>query len=347
MCYICIINRDVKRLLFMIVLIVLSLMAASGYAQDTGAGHLYAVLVNGGRNRLTNHERYWNDCAFLYRSLRQTYHVPKRNITVLMSDGGKSDEDMLRADGRGFLSSPVDLDGDGQPDVDYPANSQSLTNVLLGMSRRLGTDDHLFLYVIDHGGTDNEDSEDSFLWLWDDERLEDYTLAALLNMFRVGTINILMGQCYSGGFVTDLMREGRVIATACSGNERSWVCPDRTYDEFVYHWTCAVNGADEDGNPVDADTNGDGEVAMLEAFQYAQSHDRVNETPQYASWPEQLGWQWTFSHALFGTMGVREVKMTDQRPSAIWTLSGQRRDKADGHAIYIQRKGGKTRKIVR
>ncbi|MBO7044772.1 MAG: hypothetical protein J6W38_00220, partial [Prevotella sp.] len=85
----------------------------------------------------------------------------------------------------------------------------------------------------------------------------------------------------------------------------------------------------------------------LEAFQYAQSHDRVNETPQYASWPEQLGWQWTFSHALFGTMGVREVKMTDQRPSAIWTLSGQRRDKADGHAIYIQRKGGKTRKIVR
>ena len=334
-----------KRLLYLIGLI-LSL-SVNGNAQEKDAGHLYAILVNGGRNSLTNHERYWNDCAFLYRTLRQTYRMPKRNIIVLMSDGGMPGEDMLRANGRGFLSSPVDLDGDGQSDVNYPASRQALTNVLLNMSRRLETDDHLFLYVIDHGGSNDVASEDSFIWLWNDERLEDYTLASLLNMFRASSVNILMGQCYSGGFVADLMHERRVITTACSGSEQSWYCPDRPYDEFVYHWTCAVNGADEYGNPVDADANDDGEVSMQEVFQYAQAHDRVNETPQYVSWPEQLGERWTFPHALSGTMGVREVEMTEQGPSAVWTLSGQRRGKADGHTIYIQRKGGKTRKILR
>ena len=247
-----------KRLLYLIGLI-LSL-SVNGNAQETDAGHLYAILVNGGRNSLTNHERYWNDCAFLYRTLRQTYRMPKRNIIVLMSDGGMPGEDMLRANGRGFLSSPVDLDGDGQSDVNYPASRQALTNVLLNMSRRLETDDHLFLYVIDHGGSNDVASEDSFIWLWNDERLEDYTLASLLNMFRASSVNILMGQCYSGGFVADLMHERRVITTACSGSEQSWYCPDRPYDEFVYHWTCAVNGADEYGNPVDADANDDGEV---------------------------------------------------------------------------------------
>ena len=322
------------------------LQSVSVCSQGMDAGHLHAVLVNGGRNRLTNHERYWNDCAFLYRTLRQTFHIPKRNITVLMSDGGNTREDMLRADGLGFMTSPTDLDGDGQPDINYPATTESFANVMFSLSRRLNEYDHLFLYVIDHGGT-LDGSEDSFIWLWNDERLNDYYLASLLSRFRVGSINILMGQCYSGGFVSDLTGEGRIIATACSGREQSRICPDRPYDEFVYHWTCAIKGADEAGNPVHADTDGDGDVSMLEAFQYAQSHDRVYETPQYSSWPEELGRQWTFAQAYSGLMGISEVEMAEPDPSAIWTLTGQRRSNIDNHAIYIQRQGGKIRKIVR
>lgn len=335
-------NKDVKRLLYIIGLT----LTLSVNAHGIGMGQLYAVLVNGGRNHLTNHERYWNDCAFIYRTLRHTFHIPKRNIIVLMSDGGAPYEDMLRADGMGYLSSPDDLDGDGQPDVNYPATEKALSYILHSMSSRLNKNDHLFLYFIDHGGT-YDGSEYSYIWMWDDKRLNEYSLASQLSMFRVGSINILMGQCYSGGFVADLMNEGRVIATACSGSEQSSKCPDRPYDEFVYHWTCAVNGTDEFGNPTYADINGDGEVSMKEAFQYASVHDRMNETPQYASWPEQLGEQWTFPKAFSGAMGILEIEMTEQKPSEIWTLSGQRRDDTDGHAVYIQRKGGKTRKIVR
>ena len=319
---------------------------ATVLAQGIEAARLYAVIVNGGRNKLTNHERYWNDCAFLYRTLRHTYHIPQRNITVLMSDGGAKEDDMIRADGWGFRSSPTDLDGDGQPDVDNPAKREILVSVLYDLSKKLTTDDHLFLFIVDHGGSTVHQS-DSFIWLWNDEKMEDYALALLLRLFNVASMNILMGQCYSGGFMEELAREGRVMSTSCCGNEQSWASPNHKYDEFVYHWICAINGADETGHPVNADANNNGEVSMAEAFEYARSHDRANETPQYASWPEQLGEQWTFAKANLGTLGIEEVQAESNEPEEIWSLSGVRCQDTSKHAVYILRKGGKTRKVIR
>ena len=315
-------------------------------AQGTEAARLFAVIVNGGRNKLTNHERYWNDCAFLYRTLRHTYHIPQRNITVLMSDGGAQEDDMIRADGWGFRSSPTDLDGDGLPDVNYSAKREMLVSVLYDLSKKLTTNDHLFLFFVDHGGSTDHLS-DSFIWLWNDEKMEDYALAMLLRLFNVASMNILMGQCYSGGFMEELAREGRIMSTSCCGNEQSWASPNYEYDEFVYHWICAINGADEAGRPINADTDHNGEVSMAEAFEYARSHDCVNETPQYASWPEQLGEQWTFAKAHLGTLGIREVQTESNVSEEIWTLSGVRRQDTSKHAVYILRQGGKTRKVIR
>ena len=331
-----------RRLLLVIVMAVLLLQNATLSAQGTDHGHLYAVLVNGGRNRLTNHERYWNDCAFLYRTLRQTFHIPKRNITVLMSDGGKPGDDMLRDDGRGFISSPVDLDGDGQSDVDFAATELTLGQTLINLSKQLTMDDHLFLFITDHGGSKNKEN-DSFIWLWDDQQLSDKHLGLLLSIFNIGSLNILMGQCYSGGFIDDLIGNRRIVATACSGSEQSWTCPDKPYDEFVYHWTCAVNGSDETGNPINADTNGDGKVSMAEAFDYAMSHDRVNETPQYVSQPEELGRLWSFNGIITGI----SMSNDSDKPSEIWSLNGVRRQDSSRHGVYILRQGNKTRKVIK
>ena len=319
---------------------------ATVLAQSIEPARLYAVIVNGGRNKLTNHERYWNDCAFLYRTLRHTYHIPQRNVTVLMSDGGAKEDDMIRADGWGFRSSPTDLDGDGQPDVDNPAKREILVSVLYDLSKKLTTDDHLFLFIVDHGGSTDHQS-DSFIWLWNDEKMEDYALALLLRLFNVASMNILMGQCYSGGFMEELAREGRVMSTSCCGNEQSWASPNHKYDEFVYHWICAINGADETGHPINADADNNGDVSMAEAFEYARSHDRANETPQYASWPEQLGEQWTFAKANLGTLGIREVQAESNGPEEIWTLSGVRCQDTSKHTVYILRQGSKTRKVIR
>ena len=314
-------------------------------AQGSGQEHLYAVLINGGRNKLTNHERYWNDWSFLYRTLSQTYRVPKRNITVLMSDGGDPEEDMLKADARGFASSSVDLDGDGWDDVDYPATEQALAFVFLTLSKQLTTDDHLFVFIVDHGGSKDREN-DSYIWLWNDHQLSDKHLSLLLNQFDIGSFNILMGQCYSGGFMDDLTREGRIMTTACSGSEQSWTNPDKPYDEFVYHWTCAINGADETGQPVDADTNGDGEVSMAEAFEYARSHDRVNETPQYVSLPEELGEKWTFRRPVDIPTGPLGIRSFIEDPIETWSLSGVRQNPTS-RGVYIQRQGNKTRKVIR
>jgi hypothetical protein len=263
-----------------------------------------------------------------------------------MSDGGAQEDDMIRADGWGFRSSPTDLDGDGQPDVNYSAKREILVSVLYDLSKKLTTNDHLFLFFVDHGGSTDHLS-DSFIWLWNDEKMEDYALAMLLRLFNVASMNILMGQCYSGGFMEELAREGRIMSTSCCGNEQSWASPNHEYDEFVYHWICAINGADEKGRSVDADTDHNGEVSMAEAFEYARSHDRVNETPQYASWPEQLGRQWTFAKANLGTLGIREVQTESNGPEEIWTLSGVRCQDTSKHAVYILRQGGKTRKVIR
>ena len=310
--------------------------------QNVHTDHLYALLVNGGRNRLTNHERYWNDCSFLYRTLRNKFHIPKRNITVLMSDGGDPEPDMLRADARGFTSSPTDLDGDGQPDVNDAATDHTLSNVLIKLSRELTSEDHLFLFVVDHGGSKDKQN-DSYIWLWGDKQLSDKHLSLLINLFDIGSINILMGQCYSGGFIDDLIGNHRIMTTACSGSEQSWISPDKPYDEFVYHWICAVNGADEKGNRVDADINGDGKVSMEEAYTYAMRHDRVNETPQYVSQPWELGTQWTFDDILTGIGTSPDSDM----PTEIWSLSGVRRQDNSRHGVYILRQGNKTRKVIR
>ena len=177
----------------------------------------------------------------------------------------------------------------------------------------------------------------------DDQQLSDKHLGLLLSQFNIGSMNILMGQCYSGGFIDDLIGNHRIVATACSGSEQSWTCPDKPYDEFVYHWTCAVNGADETGNPIHADTNSDGEVSMAEAFEYAKSHDRVNETPQYVSQPEELGSQWTFNSIITGI----DTPPESDKPAEIWSLSGVRRQHSSRQGVYILRQGNKTRKVIR
>ena len=337
-----------KRLTLLITIVVWSLLPAAADAQNSDADRLHAVLISGGRNRLTNHERYWNDCAFLYRTLRKTYHVPQRNITVLMSDGGDADRDMIKADASGFVSSPIDLDGDGWPDINGEATREVVMSTLSRLALRLTTDDRLFLFITDHGGSDDQ-LADSYLWLWNDELLYDHTLATLLTLFQVGSISILMGQCYSGGFMDDLMSYDRIVTTSCRGDERSWACHDRPYDEFIYHWICAVNGADENDNAVNADSDGDGEVSMAEAFSYARSNDRRPETPQFDSWPVELAQWWSFGKLLsVGVSAVSNKPDREQNPTAVWSVTGIRKSpQSVERAVYLQRHNGKIRKIVR
>ena len=291
----------------------LLLLAFLGCATAVSAGETYAVIISGGRSKMFNHERYWNDCAFLYRTLRQECRLSKDHITLLMADGDNPDNDMLRNGAVGFASSSTDLDGDGEPDLTLSATRRNVEDTFRQLSEKITAHDHLFIFITDHGECDGDG--DVHLWLWGGERVSPQELAAIINQCRPKTMNILLGQCYAGAFVTPLQGDGRIITAACAADQMSWACKERCYDEFVYHWTCAIAQHDEQGQPViatphsdhrseNADTNGDGRVSMQEAFDYARQNDRRPETPGIFSQPAALAAQWSFGRLTDGIMAT-------------------------------------------
>jgi len=248
--------------------------------------NLYAIIISGGYNPYNNWVRYWNDCAAIYSALTQVYGYPDDHIYVIMSDGTDPGLDRHHYDDT-YDSSPLDLDEDGDDDIQYSATKANIANVFNALQAILDPEDSLFIYTTDHGS--QEAGQDALLLLWE-ESIKDDEFAIEVNKINCGEIMVVMEQCHSGGFVDDLSAQGRVIATACAYDESSWAMPpDYLYDEFVYYWTEAVRGETPDHTPVDADADGDGNVSMEEAFTYARDQDTAEEEPQYDSIPPELG----------------------------------------------------------
>ena len=237
----------------------------------------YAVIISGGGSLWSNWVRYWNDCSAIFTILVNKYHFDKSKIFVLMSDGTDPAADRIHYDGH-TDSSPLDLDGDGMPDIKYAATKADIAHVFNTLSKIITSNEHVFIFTTDHGGYG------STLVLWEDEMSSAEFATEVNKVNSAKSINVVMEQCYSGGYTTALAGNNRVISTACASYELSWAMgPDYYYNEYVYHWMSAVLGEELlGGMPVHADYNVDGVVTMDEAFQYAESADMSNEAPQYS-----------------------------------------------------------------
>lgn len=256
----------------------------------------YAVILSGGVNKYSNYERYWNDCSYIYQTLVNKYNIPKDHITPIIADGTDPAQDMRLLSTGGYASSPLDLDFDGEDDIEYAATKANVISVLNNLSASLPDSAHFFLYVIDHGGTYDNRSR-SYICLWNNERLDDTELASALDRFNARSINVVLGQCFSGGFIDNLQKSGRVIATACTGSESSWSCPDIPYDEFVFKWTNAINEKHGVTSiPINSDVDNNNYVGMDEAFNYAKANDVRDETPLYSSMPLSVGEDLAFNN---------------------------------------------------
>ncbi|MCR4918521.1 MAG: hypothetical protein K5928_01720, partial [Prevotella sp.] len=261
--------------------------------------HTYAVIISGGVNKYSNYIRYWNDCSFLYRVLTRRFLVPKTNISLLMADGDDPATDQFC--NNYFRSSATDLDGDGVADLHLAATKANVLSELNRLSQVMTDEDKLLIFVTDHGGT-TDYSGGSYICLWNNGKLYDYELASSLSSFDVRSICVVLGQCFSGGFLDNLNSLKRVSLAASTGSEVSWAMSNLCFDEFLYHWTCAVNESDYLGNSVASDSDGDGKVTMLEAFNYAKAHDTRSEHPQKVTgWYQDKSWainDHSFSHEL-------------------------------------------------
>lgn len=245
----------------------------------------YAVILSGGGTKESNHERYWNDCSLVYRILVQTYQYNPENIYVIMADGTDPGDDRLKLD-KTYDSSPLDLDGNGTNDIQYSATKANISTVFNNLSKKLTPSDNLLVFTTDHG---TRVDGVSALVLWNNVLMYPSEFAAELNKVNAQSICIVMEQCYSGGFISSLEGEGRVIMTACKAEEVSWSLGGSVYDAFAYHWCAAIQKSYPSGAVAHADKNGDGIVSMKESFEYAKANDMANENPQYSSKNEELG----------------------------------------------------------
>lgn len=247
----------------------------------------HAVIINGGGNLNMNAACFWNDCAYMYSSLVHIHQVPKDNIYVIMSDGISPNLDIYVSGS--YESSPLDLDGDGMPDIEYPATKLAIKSVLEDLSTKLTPSDNLIIFVTDHGGTNG--AGQNYIYVWppigsvhsiEDTKIQDFELAEMIAPCKAGLISVVLGQCYSGGFIDDLQGEGRIITTSAPANFVSFTVPE--YSVFFKNWIKAFSQKDHMGIPFNSDLNNDGFLSMKEAF------DNVaNNLPQYNSTPHLLG----------------------------------------------------------
>lgn len=247
--------------------------------------HTYALILSGGSAPELNAKRYWNDCSYVYTTLTQTYGVPKQNIRVLMADGRSPEKDMnvgLSTLPNLYNSSP-DLDGDGRPEIDYSATKDALAMVVSEFKSKLTDEDHLLVFVTDHGGKDDNNGK-AYINMWKSQRVYSDEFAGYFKDFNVGYISFVLGQCYSGGFIPALKADNHIIMTACKENEKSFCrkMPDCDYDEFLYNWTSALNRFDTYGNAIPEVTDTLpgrklSPVTFKRAFDYAVEKDAYNK----------------------------------------------------------------------
>ncbi len=266
----------------------------------TSVSNNWAVIISGGANMKSNFERYWNDCSAVYKCLRNVYNYRRDRIFVIMSDGKSESLDQRHLIGGGYTSSSQDLDGDGTDDINYSATKSNISQVFDYLGAHVSSDEQVLIFVTDHGATDNGKS---YIWLWDDKLMSADELSREIKKIDVySRKHVVMGQCYSGGFVNPLLKtcSNISIATAASANQESNAMSGLAYDEFLYHWVSAAAGRTPGGTVTNADLNGYDGVSVEEMFRYAENNDVKNETPQYSSHPESIGEKYGLSEAEFG-----------------------------------------------
>ncbi|AGW12720.1 C13 family peptidase [Megalodesulfovibrio gigas] len=233
----------------------------------TPAANRHAVIISGGYNSWSNYPRYWNDCAFFFRTLKQ-YGFLDANIHVLFADG--TDPAVDRSDG---VSSPLDFNNDGVADIKYSATKANIALVFNQLASALGSDDILYIFTTDHGepqeGNEHPyNTPDVLLDLWG-ESISGSELAAEVDKVNAKAMAGIFEQCFSGGMVEALKKPNRVLMSASRWWEYSYaMAPNYNYNEFSYHVTVAL------ANAAKGDSNNDGHVTMEEAYLYALANDQ-------------------------------------------------------------------------
>lgn len=237
----------------------------------------WGILISGGGSPSQNYSRFWSACRDMYNMLHLNYCYPKSQLFVIMSDGTDSGPDM-NIGNETYISSPLNFDCDLQNEVQYAATKSNISTVFNFLRDNVSAGDQVFIYICDHGGLYNGNA---YICLWNGETMYPSELAAELDKLpSTVTVNILLGQCNSGGFIDELEGNGRSVVSTCSSSESSWAdyFGDVDYNIFEYYWIRAMQKL--------AGNSNDEAVSFSEAFTIASNSTyalRNDQHPQYSA----------------------------------------------------------------
>jgi hypothetical protein len=238
-------------------------------------GNRYAILYAGMSNK-----RHLNDLEFCYRMLIDRYGFDKSNIYVLSYDGTLDTPDgpqtVWPGDGTAYR---IHIHDQG--------NRAAFENVFNILKAKLQAHDLLFIHTNNHG--DNFGSG-SFLCTypaWGEYMASDFCndLAALP---KYRSLLVMMEQCNSGGFNAPVIAASTAantsIASAAIATQSSYVTADLNWDTFARDWIAAQIGHEPNGGALahNADTNGNGVIEAIEAFNYALSVQNPLDSPNFS-----------------------------------------------------------------
>lgn len=250
-----------------------------------------AFLYSGGIDAGNAHTRYYNDIKALYWILKNKYGYSDANIIVCYKDG-KNDY---------TSSTPGDT-----IKIDYRASISGLNAAIADLNSKMGASTKFFCFVNNHGGGyrssnglyyggaadtngdepagDAQHYDEDIYYYNESVNILDDLLATKINSLTFGTGIFVLKPCFSGGLIYDLRGANRVIISSGTERQVTYGHSSGNFGEMSHNFIAAISGTvPTTGATINADTNGDGDVSMQEAFIYLKNAEewKTDEQPQY------------------------------------------------------------------
>ncbi len=238
----------------------------------------YAILFAG---RAAN--RHTNDLEFMYRTLVDVYQFKAANIQVLNHDGTVNyfyDTTTATSAGSSVGKWPGDNTAYRMP-VNGAGTRAGFQAAVKAIAARIRSNDFLFIHTNNHGGGPCDEGITDYCLFqynsnadWVPYYVDDFIkdLSALPSFH---TLMVMMEQCRSGGFIDPILNANLAtqchVATAVPANQYSK--GGTNFDPFAEDWIAGINGSypDDTGLGQTVDTNNDGRISAVEAFNYADA----------------------------------------------------------------------------
>ena len=225
-------------------------VAASSVAIPLQPGKRYALLIGGGKNPANDFIRYWNDLKMMYLILLSKGYEPA-NIRVAYSHGLAK--------------------GAGMP-VNFAAAIPAIQAAFTYFVPKVKAADTLYIFVAGQGAPPGTISgSTTAYWAWPGTPMTPAMFAAQVNRITAyKEITIHMNQSFSGGFIPLLSKPKRVILTSSAATKEAFAHPSLLMGNFSLWCLSAYHGHFLlSGTPVNADLNGNGNVSIAEAYNFA------------------------------------------------------------------------------